>query len=194
MRHAGSVSSPSVPTSPDSANPGSSPDGTYAAAHLRVPAHRIDRRAVGWWSVRSGLVTLAVLIPQLVVLAGLVAVSAPTVPVLVTASMTVVVGVAHLAVVPRWRWSTHRWEVTDEAVHTLAGWLRLEWRIAPIARIQTVDTHLGPLQRLFGLATVTVTTASASGSLRIEGLATAAAGTLAQDLTRATEAIGGDAT
>jgi uncharacterized protein len=161
---------------------------------LRPPAHRIDRRAITWWSVRSVAVTVVLLVPQLVVLAGVIVVTGAGAPLVVSSAITAVLGVTHLVVVPRWRWSTHRWEVTDEAVHTLAGWLRREWRIAPIARIQTVDTEQGPLQRLFGLATVTVTTASASGALRIEGLDVARASDLARGLTRATEAVGGDAT
>ena len=58
-----------------------------------------------------------------------------------------------------------RWEVTDRAVYTLHGWLVREWRIAPISRVQTVDTQRGPLQQLLGLANVTVTTASARGAV-----------------------------
>lgn len=173
----------------------SSPTGAVAGGRrLRAPGHRVDRRAVAWWSVRSVAVTAALLAPQLVAVAGLVAFGHPVAPLLALVGATVVLGGAHLVIVPRWRWATHRWELTDEAVHTLVGWLRLEWRIAPIARIQTVDTEQGPLQRLFGLSTVTVTTASASGALRIDGLATGHATRLAQDLTRATEAVGGDAT
>ena len=62
---------------------------------------------------------------------------------------------------PFWRYRVHRWEVTDDAVYTRTGWLWQEWRIAPMSRIQTVDTARGPLEQLFRLASVTVTTASA---------------------------------
>lgn len=55
-------------------------------------------------------------------------------------------------------------------MYTRAGWVRQQWRVAPMTRIQTVDTVRGPLQQLFGLSTVVVTTASAAGPLRIEGL------------------------
>lgn len=160
-------------------------------AHLRPPAHRVNPRARRWWAVRSGLGSLGVLVPQIVVA---LVVPGLTVPLLITAGVTLAVGVAHLVVVPRWRFSLHRWEVTDDAVHTLSGWLRLEWRIAPISRIQTVDTDQGPLQRAFSLSSVTVTTASASGALHIDGLDTDEAAALAHRLTEVTEAIGGDAT
>ena len=69
----------------------------------------------------------------------------------------------HPLLMPRWRYAVHRWEVTDTAVYTQTGWWTVERRIAPMSRIQTVDYEEGALSRLFGLATVTVTTASAAG-------------------------------
>lgn len=88
----------------------------------------------------------------------------------------------------------HRWEVTETAVYTQCGWLVQERRIAPVSRVQTVDTERGPLAQLFGLSTVTITTASAKGELRIEGLLRADAERLVRDLTATTAAIPGDAT
>jgi uncharacterized protein len=55
-------------------------------------------------------------------------------------------------------------------VYTRTGWLVQERRIAPISRVQTVDTYRGPLDRLFGLANVTVTTASSAGAVHIVAL------------------------
>jgi membrane protein YdbS with pleckstrin-like domain len=82
---------------------------------------------------------------------------------------TVLLALAHAIVMPQWRYNVHRWEVAPQAVYTRAGWLHQESRIAPISRIQTVDSERGPLEQLFGLADVTVTTASAAGPLSIEG-------------------------
>ena len=72
--------------------------------------------------------------------------------------------------VPQWRYLVHRWEVTDTAVYTQTGWWARERRIAPMSRVQTVDHREGAIARLFGLATVRVTTASSAGALTIEGL------------------------
>jgi len=160
-------------------------------ACLRAPAHRVCPRARRWWALRSALGTLAVLVPQAAV-AWLLPDYARLM--VLTGVLTVVVGVVHLLVVPRLRYALHRWEITDDAVHTLSGWLRLAWRIAPISRVQTVDTDRGPLQRAFGLSSVTVTTASSSGALTIDGLAADDAVALADRLARATEHLGGDAT
>jgi uncharacterized protein len=166
-------------------------DVTTPARRLRTPAHQVSPRARHWWALRSGLSTLGWLVPQAAVAWFFPAYEALM---LLTGVVTVVLGVAHLLVVPRVRYARHRWEVTADAVHTLSGWLRLEWRIAPISRVQTVDTDRGPLQRAFGLSSVTVTTASSSGALTIDGLDADDAVTLAERLTRATEHHGGDAT
>lgn len=103
-------------------------------------------------------------------------------------------GAAYVVVMPQWRFRVHRWEVTDDAVYTSAGWLSQEWRVAPMSRIQTVDTERGPLQQLLGLSTVTVTTASAAGALQLAGLDHRLARDLVEQLTATTQATPGDAT
>jgi len=90
------------------------------------------------------------------------------------AAATAIGVVVFVVVAPCWRYRVHRWEVSLDtgtpAVYTRSGWLVQERRIAPISRVQTVDTHRGPLERLFGLADVTVTTASSAGAVRIVAL------------------------
>lgn len=87
------------------------------------------------------------------------------------AAAATAVGAAVSAVVaPWWRYRVHRWDIDGQAVYTRTGWLTQERRIAPISRVQTVDTERGPLDRLFGLANVTVTTASSAGAVRIVAL------------------------
>ena len=101
---------------------------------------------------------------------------------------------SYIAVVPSWRYLVHRWEVTDTAVYTQTGWWSRERRIAPMSRIQTVDHAEGAIARLFGLATVTVTTASAAGALEIAGLDQDVARRLVDELTIKADAVEGDAT
>ena len=92
----------------------------------------------------------------------------------VAAGGTLLGVVTFVVIAPWWRYRVHRWDVSLEAgtqaVYTRSGWLVQERRIAPISRVQTVDTHRGPLDRLFGLANVTVTTASSAGAVRIVAL------------------------
>ena len=88
----------------------------------------------------------------------------------------------------------HRWEATPRAIYTQTGWLWQERRIAPLSRVQTVDLERGPVAQLLGLASVTVTTASAAGPVRVHGLDLPVAGALVQALTAATASETDDAT
>lgn len=100
----------------------------------------------------------------------------------------------HVGVSPFWRYRVHRWEVTGEAVYTQTGWFSQERRIAPISRVQTVDARFGPMERMFGLGTLVVTTASAAGPLHIAGLERGTVERLVADLTRITGGRHDDAT
>ena len=99
------------------------------------------------------------------------------------AAVTVLGIVVFVIVVPLWRYRVHRWDIGPQAVYTRSGWLVQERRIAPISRVQTVDTYRGPLDRLFGLANVTVTTASSAGAVRIVALDTEVADRIVVQLT-----------
>lgn len=157
---------------------------------LRAPRNLVDRRAIRYWTVRDIPTWLSLIAAQVI---WWVNDPGPgwhrTVLVL-----TVVLAVAHLVVMPQWRYRVHRWETTEEAVYTQTGWFTQERRIAPISRIQTVDLHRGPIEQIFGLANVTVTTASAAGPLKIHGLDRALAERLVHELTTVTQATPGDAT
>jgi hypothetical protein len=158
---------------------------------LRPPAHLVSRRAIAYWTVRATPVWLVLIAVQLIWLA---ADSDNSTAHLVVLIITVALAAAHLIVMPTWRYRVHRWETTPDAVYTQSGWFDQERRIAPISRIQTVDSQRGPLEQLFGLANVTVTTASAAGPLKIHGLDLQVAQQLVHELTTTTQATPGDAT
>ena len=102
--------------------------------------------------------------------------------------------VLFVVVVPLWRYRVHRWDIGPNAVYTRTGWLVQERRIAPISRVQTVDTERGPLDQLFGLANVTVTTASSAGAVRIVALDAHVADRVVAQLTDIAALGGEDAT
>ena len=111
-----------------------------------------------------------------------------------TVEALVLVSIAYVVIMPRWRYRVHRWEATEHAIYTQAGWLRQERRIAPLSRVQTIDLERGPVAQLFRLASVTVTTASAAGPLSIHGLDLPVARELVESLTSAAVRERGDAT
>jgi uncharacterized protein len=157
---------------------------------LREPSQRVSPRARLMWLLAAALQGLVLLLVLAFVgpVRGWVPLSWWAV-----AAVAVVVA-AYVVVVPQWRYLVHRWETTDTAVYTQTGWWARERRIAPMSRIQTVDYVEGAVARLFGLASVTVTTASAAGALEIAGLDRARARELVDELTLKADAVEGDAT
>ncbi|WP_232679551.1 PH domain-containing protein [Nocardioides sp. R-C-SC26] len=155
---------------------------------LREPAHRVSPRARWMWRAEAGIE--AAIVIGAAVLAPWLWDDVPS----WSPALAIPLGVAWAIGLPEWRYRVHRWETTDTAVYTQSGWWAIEQRIAPMSRVQTVDLTEGLLARLFGLATVTVTTASAAGALTIAGLDRRLARELVERLTRRAEAEGGDAT
>jgi uncharacterized protein len=148
--------------------------------NLVEPANPPSRKAPLVWAIGAA-------IPWLLLAAGQVVWLAidprPGWAHALAAAATVLGIVVFVGVVPLWRYRVHRWDIDTKAVYTRTGWLVQERRIAPISRVQTVDTERGPLDQLFGLANVTVTTASSAGAVRIVALDTAVADRVVARLT-----------
>jgi membrane protein YdbS with pleckstrin-like domain len=159
---------------------------------LRPPHLLVSRRAIGYWTLRASIGWIVLL-----VLEGVLWFNNQNDPVsylAIVAGVTLGLAILHLVVMPQWRYRVHRWERTNDAVYTQSGWFNVERRIAPISRIQTVDSQMGVFERVFRLSNVTVTTASAAGPLKIHGLDRETARELVDDLIRTTQATPGDAT
>lgn len=89
------------------------------------------------------------------------------------------------------RYARWRWRLTDLALELRHGVVVHQQEAVPYFRIQQIDVTQGPVDRLLGLATLQVTTASASGSVALPGIAAAdAPGVRAELLARAAEAVG----
>jgi putative membrane protein len=75
--------------------------------------------------------------------------------------IVLVSGVAALVDLMRWRYTTYR--VTDERVELRYAWVLHKLRSVPRERVRTVDMTANPLQRVFGLAKVTIGTGQQGG-------------------------------
>lgn len=138
-----------------------------AGVDLVDPANPPSRKAPLVWAIGAAIPWLVLAVGQVV---WLVVGGRPAWAHILAAAATAVAVVLFVGVVPLWRYRVHRWDISPQAVYTRTGWLVQERRIAPVSRVQTVDTYRGPLDRLFGLANVTVTTASSAGAVRIVAL------------------------
>lgn len=159
---------------------------------LRDPAHQVSPRAVTYWRVSALIWAVVVWSIALAVYVF----ALPERPWWTTVVLAVVIlePLLHVLVMPRVRFDVHRWEVTPTAIHTRSGWLSIDSRVAPLSRVQTVDSTQGALMRTFRLASLTVTTASAAGPITIDCLDREVARRLVHELTEITGASEGDAT
>ncbi|MFF5260995.1 PH domain-containing protein [Actinomadura viridis] len=177
------------------------PDG--GAPHpprLRPPAHRVSPRAIAHWAIEAVLLWGLGLGLAWGVAAWIDGAGWTGVPgwletrVWWLPALTGVVGLLMVAVAPVWRFRVHRWEVSADVVYTRTGWFSREWLLIPVSRIQTVDTRQGWIERLLGLATIKINTASHTGSSEVSGLPVAVATRLAEDLAHRAHDLRDDAT
>lgn len=150
------------PSAPSAATPPRDPMLTDGGAH------RLDRRILTVW--RLG--TLASLgIPLTIgAVAATLALDVPLVLVAASATVLLALGVGPF---PGLRWRRWSWTLTGTGIELTSGVLVHRRVTLPFFRIQQIDVIEGPLERLLGLATLTVTTASAGGSVSLPGLAAA---------------------
>lgn len=170
--------------------------GRPDVAVLDEPRHRVSERAPAYWRVGEVVGLVVTLVISAGVLGGwwFLAEHAPPWWAWAVAGLLVLIGLVSLVVAPglRYRWA--RWEATPDAVYTRTGWIDIERRMVPLARIQTVDVSRGPIMRHFGLTDVKITTASSAGDVTIEALDDERAKVLLEQLTRAASAVRGDGT
>jgi uncharacterized protein len=163
---------------------------------VREPAWSLSRSAIGYWVTESviGAVFTALLVGAFLIFVP----ATPGTPLPALRWIVPIAAVAYtivaIGVRPWVRHRVHRWEVTDDAVYTVTGWLTRTWTLVPISRIQTVDVTRGLLQQAFGLASVAVLTASSQGTVRVPHLETDVAQRVADDLAHRAEQVRDQAT
>lgn len=145
-----------VPTSP--------PPGAAALVVAHDVDHQLDRRIVTVWRL-GAIIGLVIPIAAMMLLALLL----PLPGWIIVLPTTILVG----ATIGPWqmtRWRRWSWRLSGEALELRSGVLIRRHVTLPHFRVQQIDVLEGPLERLFGLATLTVTTASAGGSASLPGL------------------------
>jgi membrane protein YdbS with pleckstrin-like domain len=72
-------------------------------------------------------------------------------------------GIWSILLAPR-RWARWGWAWTGRELHVASGWLVQSHTIVPAARVQHIDVTQGPVQRMFGVATLVLHTAGTANS------------------------------
>lgn len=164
---------------------------------LRAPANRVSGRAVAQWGLEYFAAWLTISLLSWGIVEWFAGAGLRPLPKAAMDWLPVVVaGMGGLTVVvaPLWRYRVHRWEVSSDVVYTRTGWFSRHWLLVPVSRIQTVDTGQGWVERVLGLATMRVHTASHLGSSKVSGLPLETATRLAGELARRAHDLRDDAT
>jgi membrane protein YdbS with pleckstrin-like domain len=116
------------------------------------PARRLSASARWLWRAQGLIATVAAIVAS-----GVLS-DAPGGPVWIL--LPIVVFAIGVVAIPELRWSRWRYEIRDEEIDLRHGTLTITRTLIPMLRVQHVDTTRGPLDQLFGLATVVIHTAA----------------------------------
>ncbi|MFG1699152.1 PH domain-containing protein [Nonomuraea sp. NPDC049309] len=167
---------------------------------LRDPANRVSPKAIRLWLLESLVAAVLFVGGALLVSTWVGGSGWPWVPEWLAGSpwllplAVAVVVLPFLAAEPFVRYAVHRWELSGDVVYARSGFLTREWVFVPVSRIQTVDKGQGWFERMLGLATLEIRTASHAGSSTIQGLDFHVAAQLAEQLAHRAEQLRDDAT
>jgi uncharacterized protein len=174
---------PSVPPGRAVAGPAAPPD---EVPDLDDRDRELHPRIVTVWRFS----TVISLLPPVVVLSAIAVAFLGATGWLVPTVLLVLLG-AFAAWYPGARYARWRWRFTDLAIELEHGVLVRQAEALPYFRIQQIDVNEGPIDRLLGLASLQVTSASATGSVSLPGIAAQDAPGLRRALlARAAAAVG----
>ena len=142
------------------------------AATLRPP-ERLAARVVPYWIVSDGLTSIVVAALAWFLLRPWLAANwSAWSDALANVLLGICIGLVALAVlVPPLSYARWRFGFVGDLLLMRYGILFVEERAVPVRRMQHVDLVRGPIERLFGLATLVVFTAGNEGSaFRVPGL------------------------
>ena len=134
-----------------------------------LPSHRLDPRMLRVWYVSGVIAIVVVALAAVATWLAVWAAGGDVLWVYLAAGVLEVICVVDLAVSPRIQYATWRYDVTPTDVDLYRGVFVKKRTLVPLVRVQHVQTKQGPILRVHGLASVTVSTAGES--FEIPGLA-----------------------
>lgn len=128
--------------------------------------HKLDPRVRIVWAVSSALPVLV--IGAVGVVASLVAGNAALAGVI--AAVAIVLAIVGVSIVG-WRWRCWEWSAWDDAIELRHGVISTRASVVPYHRIQQIDIHRDPVDRILGLSKLILRTAAATSDATLPGIA-----------------------
>lgn len=128
--------------------------------------HPLDRRIRVVWAVQASILWFVLGVVGMFVGGALGNATVATVSIVagVVLGLAGIIG-AHL------RWTCFRWSAWDDAIDLRHGVISRRESLVPYHRIQQIDVHRGPIERMVGLSTLVLRTAAATTDAELPGIA-----------------------
>lgn len=81
-------------------------------------------------------------------------------------AMVALISILDIAISPWFRYNRYKYKIDDESIDIEEGYLFVERNIVPIERLHKLEINKGPIDKLCGVAKVTVTTAGGDVVIR----------------------------
>lgn len=144
-----------------------------------ISREKLDPRIKNIWRINDLVVSLIVVNLLLLVPAGVLRLLAAAeaaealdeIARMLTAAdiaLSIAAVVIFAFIIPPIRYARWRYEISDDFLEIMTGIIWKKRTVIPFIRVQNTDTKQGPLMRMFGLSSVTVSTAA--GEHEIPGL------------------------
>lgn len=134
-----------------------------------LPANQLDPRVKNVWRLSDAIWITVVMLPVLGTFFGLTFLPeiAGLARILLIVSFIVWIAalVIWLLVLPPIRYARWRYEISPEYLDIAKGIIWRKRYIIPFIRVQNTDTRQGPILRMFGLSSVTVSTAASEHAI-----------------------------
>jgi membrane protein YdbS with pleckstrin-like domain len=137
--------------------------------------HGLDPRIGAVWAVAAGAVPVLAAAVAVTVLSASNRDNSSASPLIIAGGLALA---AIAAVGARMSWSRWRWSAWPNALELRHGVVTAHESLVPYHRIQQIDIERGPLDRMLGLSSLRLRTASASSDGKVPGIPAATADAL----------------
>jgi hypothetical protein len=115
-------------------------------------------------------VTPAIIFAILAVVGIIIGLVRDTGALIVAAAVAGVVGIVFSIVWARLEWERWSWSVFDDSLELRHGVISRSASLVPFHRIQQIDLHRDPIERMLGLSTLVLRTAAATSDAHLPGI------------------------
>lgn len=122
----------------------------------------LDKKAINCMRLTALISTVILLIISIV----LVILLRDVIWLMIVLGVLITLNVIYVIVVPIIRYKRYKYRITDEEIDVIEGFLWVKRDIVPIERLHKIEISQGPIDRIYKLAKVEVTTAGGDVTIR----------------------------